>query len=89
MIPMIKVLTFVTSKMDFGVTSIYATWHIGIASSSHFVASCVGGGGVCHHHTFYSRQYLKNGLSDLIQIWHEDVNAGAGVLYSLVTLNSH
>ena len=29
----------------------------------------------CRRHTFYSGQYLKNGLSDLIQIWHVDVTA--------------
>ena len=74
----------------FCVTSIYAAWHIGIASSSHFVtsASVFCGGGVCRH-TLYSGQYLKNGLLDLIQIWHVDVTAPQGVLYSLVTLNSH
>ena len=40
-------------------------------------------------HTLYSGQYLKNGLSDLIQIWHMDVTGPGGVLYSFVTLNSH
>ena len=51
------------------VTSIYAVWHIGIALSSHFVASSLASSviGVCRH-TFYSGKYLKNGLSDLIQI---------------------
>ena len=49
----------------------------------------IGGGNVCRRHTLYSGQYLKNGLSDLIQIWHVDVTAYQGVLYSLVTLNSH
>ena len=44
---------------------------------------------VCRHHTLYSGQYLKNGLSDLIQIWHVDVTGPEGVLYSFVTLNSH
>ena len=66
------------------VTSIYAAWHIGIALSSSFV-----GGAVCRRHTLYSGQYLKNGLSDLIQIWHVDVTGPEGVLYSFVTLNSH
>ena len=61
------------------VTSIYAVWHIGIASSSHFVASSVGG--VCRRHTFYSGQYLKNALSDVIPIWHVDVTAPQGVMY--------
>ena len=36
-----------------------------------------------------SGQYLKNGLSDLIQIWHLDVTNPQGVLYSLLTVNSH
>ena len=63
-------------------------WHIGIASSSHFVAlSFVDG--VCHCHTLYSGQYLKNTSSDLVRIWHVDVTAPQGVLYSLVTINSH
>ena len=31
----------------------------------------------------------KNGLSDLIQIWHVDVTGPEAVLYSFVTLNSH
>ena len=44
---------------------------------------------VCRHHTFYSGQYLKNGFSDLIQIWHMGVIAPEGVLYSFVTLNSY
>ena len=39
--------------------------------------------------TLYSGQYLKNGLSDLLQIWHVDVTGPEGVLYSFVTLNSH
>ena len=70
------------------VTSIYAAWYIGIASSSNFVAS--SSIGVCRRHTFYSGQYLKNGLSDLIiQIWHVDVTGSEGVLYSFVTLNSY
>ena len=43
-----------------------------------------GGSGICRH-TLYSGQYLKNGLSDLIQIWHVDITAPQGVLYSLVT----
>ena len=43
---------------------------------------------VCRRHTSYSGQYLKNGLSDLIQIWHMDVTGPGGVLYSFVTLNS-
>ena len=54
-----------------------------------FVISFRGVVGVSHRHTLYSGQYLKNGLSDLIQIWHVDVTAPEGVLYSLVTLNSH
>ena len=75
---------------SFCVTSIYAAWHIGIASSSKFVASASSVGvGVCRRHTLYSGQYLKNGLSDLIQIWHMDVTGPGGVLYSFVTLNSH
>ena len=48
---------------------------------------CGVGGVVCRRHTLYSGQYLKNGLSDLIQIWHVDVTGPEGVLYSLVTLN--
>ena len=56
------------------------------------------GVGICHRHcrhTLYSREYLKNGLSDLIQIWHVDVTGPGGVLYPQgvpyfkVTLNSH
>ena len=39
-------------------------------------------------HTLYSGQYLKYGLSDLIQIWHVHVTSPEGVLYSLLTLNS-
>ena len=46
-------------------------------------------GVVCRRHTLYSGQYLKNGLSDLIQIWHVNVTAYQGVLYSLVILNCH
>ena len=58
--------------------------------TSNFVASSsVSGGGVCRRHTLYSGQYLKSGLSDLIQIWHVDVTGPQGVLYSFVTLNSH
>ena len=40
-------------------------------------------------HTLYSGQYLKNGLSDFIQMWHVDVTGPGGVLYSFVALNSH
>ena len=75
--------------MAYCVTSIYAAWHIGIASSSKFVASASSVVVVCRLHTLYSGQYLKNGLSDLIQIWHMDVTGPGGVLYSFVTLNSH
>ena len=78
--------------LAFCVTSICAEWHIGIALSSNFVAAAasVGGGGViCCRHTLYSGQYLKNGLSDLIQIWYVDVTGPGGVLYSFVALNSH
>ena len=60
-----------------------AVWHIGIASLSNFVAS-TSSVGVCRHHTLYSGQYLKNGLSDLIQIWHVDVTGPEGVLYTVV-----
>ena len=69
---------------------IYAVWHIGIALSSHFVvlALSVVISVVCHH-TFYSRQYLKNGLSDLIQIWPVVVTAPQGVLCGYATLNSY
>ena len=71
--------------MFFCFTSIYAAWHVGIASPSYVVASAsssfVGGGGVvCHCHTLYSGQYLKNDLSDLIQILHVDVTGPEGVL---------
>ena len=52
-------------------------------------ASVSGGVVICHRHTLYSGQYLKNGLSDLIQIWHVEVTGPEGVLYSFVTLNSH
>ena len=69
------------------VTSIYAAWHIGIASSSKFVAS--SSSVVVCRHTLYSGQYLKNGMSDLIQIWHMDVAGPGGVLYSFMPLNSH
>ena len=71
-------MAFVPLLLDFCVTSIYAAWHIGIASV-----------GVCRRHTLYSGQYLKNSLSDLIQTWHVDVTCPEGVLYSFVTLNSH
>ena len=67
-------------ECSFCITSIYAVWHIGIASSPHFVASSVGGA-VCRRHTLYSGQYLKNGLSDLIQIWHVDVTGPQGAPY--------
>ena len=82
------------SVLIFRVTSIYAEWHIGIALSSNFVAAAAASvivGIVCRCHTLYSgiSQYLKNGLSDLIQIWHVDVTGTEGVLYSFVTLNSH
>ena len=53
------------------------------------LSSSVIGVVVCRRHTLYSGQYLKNGLSDLIQIWHMDVTGPGGVLYSFVTLNSH
>ena len=36
-----------------------------------------------------SRQYLKNGLMDSIQIWHVVVTSFEGVTYLKVTLNSH
>ena len=39
---------------------------------------------VRRRHTLYSGQYLKNGLSDFIQIWHVDVTAPEGVLYSFL-----
>ena len=58
-----------------------------VAYRDHFVIQFCGVVG--HRPTLYSGQYLKNGLSDLIQIWHVDVTAYQGVLYSLVTLNSH
>ena len=51
---------------------------IGIASSSHFVASSSVVIVCCH--SLYSGQYLKNGLSDLIQIWHVDVAGPKGDL---------
>ena len=69
-----------TTATDFCVTSIYAVWHIVIASSSILWR---------RRHTLYSGQYLKNGLSDFIQIWHVNVTDPEGVLYSFVTLNSH
>ena len=36
-----------------------------------------------------SGQYLKNGLTDSIQIWHVVVTGFQGVPYFKVTLNSH
>ena len=55
--------------------------------------------GQCHHHTsfpevsqkwfFVSGQYLENGLTDSIQIWHLVVTGFQGVPYFKVTLNSH
>ena len=61
-----------------------------VAYRDRFVIQICGiGVVVCRRHTLYSRQYLKNGLSDLIQIWHMDVTGPGGVLYSFVTLNSH
>ena len=76
------------------VTSIYAEWHIGIALSSNFAASLLSssvivGVVVYRRHNLYSGQYLKNGLSDLIQTWYVDVTGPGGVVYSFVTLNSH
>ena len=70
-------------------TSIYAAWHVGITLLSPFVTSPVVIIVVYRRHTLYSGQCLKNSFSDLIQIWHVDVTAPRGVLYSLVTLNSH
>ena len=71
-------------KQFYCVTSIYAVWHIGIASSSHFVVSSsvvvVVGIVIYRCHTLYSRQYLKNGLSDLIQILHVDVTGPEGAV---------
>ena len=54
-----------------------------------FVIQFCGVSVVCCHHTLYSGQCLKNGLSDLIQIWHVDVTGSEDQLYSFVTLNSH
>ena len=48
-----------------------------------FVIQFCGVGIVCLRHTLCSGQYLKNGLSDLIQIWHVDVTGPEDVLYSL------
>ena len=79
---------FIYIQHTFCVASIYAAWHIRIASSSNFGASS-GSGGVCRRQTLYSGQYLKNALSDLIQIWHVDVTGPEGVLYRFVTLNSY
>ena len=76
------------SDAIFCVPSIYAAWHIGMALSSNFVASAFVVS-VWRCPTLYSGQYLKNGLSDLIQIWHVDVTGHGGVLSSFVTLNSH
>ena len=91
LIPLTTILQLINFTASyFCVTSIYAVWHIGIASLSNFVASASSVGGVvCRRHTFYSGQYLKNGLSVLIQIWHVDVTGPESVLYSFVTLNSH
>ena len=38
---------------------------------------------------FLSRQYLKNGMMDEIQIWHVDVTGTQCVPYFKATLNSH
>ena len=60
-------------------------------SLSHFVAlSSVSGR---RRHTLYCGQYLKNGLSDLIQIWHVDVT-GPGyskflIFHKLMSLRLH
>ena len=62
-------------------------WHRG--RRCRLSSSGGGGGSVCRCHNLYSGQYLKNGLSDLIQIWHVDVTGPGGVLYSFVTLNSY
>ena len=35
---------------------------------------------VCRRHTLHFGEYLKNGFSDLIQIWHVDVTGPEGVL---------
>ena len=75
----------------FCVTSIYAAWHIEIALSSHFVALSSVSGRCCH--TLYSGQYLKNGLSDLIQIWHVDVTGPSYskflIFHKLMSLRLH
>ena len=62
-----------------------------VAYRDRFVIQICGVVGVvvCRRHPLYSGQYLKNGLSDLIQIWHVDVTGPGGVLYSFVTFNSH
>ena len=38
---------------------------------------------------FFSSPYLKNGLTDSIQIWHMVVTSFEGVPYFKVTLNSY
>ena len=38
---------------------------------------------------FLSRQYLKNGMMDEIQIWYVDVTSTQGLPCFKVTLNSH
>ena len=73
------------------VTSIYAAWHIRLLCHlilwrrCRFLLSSVSSVVTLSIPDSIS----KNGLSDLIQLWHVDVTAPKGVLYSLVILNSH
>ena len=52
-----------------------------VAYRDGLVIQLCGVGVICRCHTLYSGQYLKNGLADLIQMWHVDVTAPGGVLY--------
>ena len=66
--------------MLYSVTRIYAAWHIGIASSSNFVASAsLSVVTLC----------IPDSISKMACHWHVDVTGPEGVLYSFVTLNSH
>ena len=65
------------NMVSYCVTSIYAAWHIGIALSPNFVASVSSVVvSLCIPDSF-----LKNGLSDLFQIWHVDLTGPQGVPY--------
>ena len=63
----LKLHNFLFSELSCCVTSIYAAWHIGIASSSNFVASSSVGGGVCH--TLYSGDSISKMARQILHVY--------------------